>query len=1170
MVLQKNVRHFLFGNARPGAGADVPTVVGAPRGRATDLRLAHATDQAPSGPGCDVGNSPGVCRVVAVGAATCRAVRRCHRPTPDRAAPTVAMRVVTEESLVALTKSPLRDLETVVLDQNRVETLTDAFKSCPNLVTLSLRKNRLTSGLGALSVCSELWHLDLSGNSLTSLEGLQNLVALGTLNLAENLLAPDELHWLQDVEVMHLSLKVGRAPCGQPLPQPSTTPNDTAQHTTTPHHRQANPPTDRRTDRPTHRPTHRPTDALTDALTDAPTPPPKPGHQGNPAVERECAPYRPSILRRLPNVWILDGWLADAGERALAAGLEWTPPDAAGGRGFKWGAGEWSAEAPSYIGELAMRFLSVLKEQPTRADLIDDFRLRHICGAYDEDALRHNTAAARQIYGQRPLRLPRVHLKVLKRLDVRVRVDLLVILAAALKFEVPEQVVSEALTVLLAAELGTDVAEEVTRLPPFDKAAVCFELRGQFTGDVQEGKLRFGQDLAELVEAVPAIVARSPREATAADGTGAGDPFARHATILLTRSPSCPPLTATQRTPAAQRIYDAMLPLLQAAGFSLKDLTLEQGDGGVNVKAPRRPYQRPWSRGAGARADDAPQDDFDMLYEYGDGGGGNGGGYLSDSQGGAEEANLSGARCPRPGEHLLWQQGRWAFVMTTSHDGAIITVTAPDLPPAGFHVQRSDVFWDPRGWWIHREAAMQGSARQAQTSRLQRLHRTNGGLTRSGLPCGAGSLNLPMEASGVPHKSVVNVFSADQSWDPAFVMAPPAMIEQQNQLALYAGDMSGGGSAWSRIETAPFVVGGDIPQAPSEAADALAPQRSAVLHVMRTSLAESDVTRGQLATTTMTAGFKDEFPAAQQEHDPATQWETLQRQMGTFREANQGAAALPPLDMDRVRGEVQERRRQREEEQGGGGGGPNVFELTSVLEPERPEQQDLALVPPGLLAGGTVSGKLLARLESELQQEQGSRVLVSKAGMRSWRAIGGKNLFVVADPNPPPMLETAARSLEDSSQIRAKSVRPKSSQASKEGSTIRVPPASAAARRTAVSSDGTALHSSFIPAVQQRPELRARWRGGARAKRSAASPFVLIGSSGSKPATAASQEVTACGDGDVQLALPAPTPMQAQPLPVEPPPSVAGPTTSASTTESRLDNKLRLRSARARGVARIR
>ena len=122
------------------------------------------------------------------------------------------MRVVTEEALVALTKCSLRDLESVVLDQNRVEQLTDAFKSCPNLVTLSMRKNRLTDGLGALSMCSELWHLDLSSNSLMSLEGLQNLVALGTLDLSDNMLAPSELHWLADVEVMHLSLKVrGRA-----------------------------------------------------------------------------------------------------------------------------------------------------------------------------------------------------------------------------------------------------------------------------------------------------------------------------------------------------------------------------------------------------------------------------------------------------------------------------------------------------------------------------------------------------------------------------------------------------------------------------------------------------------------------------------------------------------------------------------------------------------------------------------------------------------------------------------------------------------------------------------------------------------------------------------------------------------------------------------------------
>ena len=83
------------------------------------------------------------------------------------------MRPLTEDRIVSLTRTSLRDLVFLYLDDQSISSLTEALDKCVNLVTLSLAHNGLSSGLRAISKCSELWHLDLSRNQLTSLEGLE-------------------------------------------------------------------------------------------------------------------------------------------------------------------------------------------------------------------------------------------------------------------------------------------------------------------------------------------------------------------------------------------------------------------------------------------------------------------------------------------------------------------------------------------------------------------------------------------------------------------------------------------------------------------------------------------------------------------------------------------------------------------------------------------------------------------------------------------------------------------------------------------------------------------------------------------------------------------------------------------------------------------------------------
>lgn len=50
------------------------------------------------------------------------------------------------------------------------------------------------------------------------------------------------------------------------------------------------------------------------------------------------------------------------------------------------------------------------------------------------------------------------------------------------------------------------------------------------------------------------------------------DLIARHAVLLISRAPSCPPLSTPPTSAAVQRDYDALMPLLRRAGLSNVDL----------------------------------------------------------------------------------------------------------------------------------------------------------------------------------------------------------------------------------------------------------------------------------------------------------------------------------------------------------------------------------------------------------------------------------------------------------------------------------------------------------------------------------------------------------------------------------------------------------------------
>ncbi|CAM9964631.1 unnamed protein product, partial [Ectocarpus sp. 12 AP-2014] len=235
----------------------------------------------------------------------------------------------------------------------------------------------------------------------------------------------------------------------------------------------------------------------------------------------------------------------------------------------------------------------------------------------------------------------------------------------------------------------------------------------------------------------------------------------------------------------------------------------------------------------------------------------------------------------------------WSVIVTVDPEAFLVTVAPFEgIQTSDYRgearIDSRDLYYDPRGWWSH-VPAIAGNA----TAGPSRLHRQSRGLSASGLPRGAGSLNEALEegdedepsqilngrASGgdreevvdssrnytdlllplaaqqqappaspaaapvsgnlspavstkpstarglapssnaaaapsnplpapsvlrshrCPNNNVVDVFSAEGSWDPVFVVAPPRLVGLQNQTAaLRMGGRRARQVAWYRID----------------------------------------------------------------------------------------------------------------------------------------------------------------------------------------------------------------------------------------------------------------------------------------------------------------------------------------------------------------------------------
>lgn len=178
--------------------------------------------------------------------------------------------------------------------------------------------------------------------------------------------------------------------------------------------------------------------------------------------------------------------------------------------------------------------------------------------------------------GLRSPRWPLLRVDVLLGLPPRLRLDVCVLLAVTLDGPTPLPLVQEVLSILSALhKIEHDVASQWPTLPAYAIQALVHHVREEARREAQHGEGGYGSVELGLLEALGGLLRGNSSFDSAAEleqqDTWAGL-LARHAVLLLSHTPSCPPLTTKPSSLPSQRAYDALLPLLRRAGMSSSDL----------------------------------------------------------------------------------------------------------------------------------------------------------------------------------------------------------------------------------------------------------------------------------------------------------------------------------------------------------------------------------------------------------------------------------------------------------------------------------------------------------------------------------------------------------------------------------------------------------------------
>ena len=499
---------------------------------------------------------------------------------------------------------------------------------------------------------------------------------------------------------------------------------------------------------------------------------------------------------------------------------------------------------------------------PIQPRLHDKYRAPHII------ALHNRCELMLSKYFE--VNVPRVGLSIIDRgrlnieklldLPKRTRLDLAIMLAISVYFDVPSAILQDALSLLLKMEIDDKYVEHIGLLPRYGRALLCLALRSialeEATGvSTDDGDLMDARKYVENTDQseeqyseieYDLLCSLSPtlhgsvdeRFYTPPEGNNAMslELQARHAIILLSRSPSFPPLLQKKELSSAgiRANYNRLLPLLLIGGMAAADLESESDGADLwrqAVRNPTRQYSKPWAEAPASQTHDAGTERLDEKElsnspeenEPSLGLSSIPAGILLENEPSGSASFYKASRLPNIGEsvEISFNDGNRYFpkiVGLTKQNNMV------QLEPLANYIRKShnhrtaqlsestkeiwlsvrELFWNPNGYWKHSSAASAGAQRLKLMTQMRssKLHRTSSSLSRSGVPLSSGVSNaalLPQplyegdddETAGKAEVNreprTVGGFSADGTWDQHFVLAPPELVHAQNLAAGSSG-----------------------------------------------------------------------------------------------------------------------------------------------------------------------------------------------------------------------------------------------------------------------------------------------------------------------------------------------------------------------------------------------
>lgn len=589
----------------------------------------------------------------------------------------------------------------------------------------------------------------------------------------------------------------------------------------------------------------------------------------------------------------------------------------------------WAASKPLPEHSIVCQtFQQLLLRQPFLPELQDKFRMSHIIKFHNYISNIHSTffdLNAPKV-GTAIIDPGKFDLLQLQHLSPRMRLDLCILMCISIEFDVPHFILQDSLSILLKLDLSDQNINNISNLPKYCRSLLCRALHDIGKTEVSSGLLT-GKEFAiaytytelelELLRSIPKFVTK-PCSMNYDEGDNDSrtslELRARHGIILLSRSPSFPPLLQSKQLGNAgvQATYSRLLPLLMTGGMAAPDLADESG--GENlwrlaVSKPSRNYSRPWA-GDDANKDDVNEDDVNedgtsapkliddsidlptslaelrqsrtrsRLYE---------GSFfeassliltkpapniLFEDEPSASAAYYASSRLPKVGERveIAYEQGQSYFpliVDITDEANAVqleplINVMGNRTSGGGNSMKVSEkenaatsnvwlgireLIWNPNfGYWRHSSAMAMAAKKMKAISKANsyKLYRSSSSLSKSGVSGNYGVNNVAItdtkrinidnnidnnSNSRKNEPKAVGGFSANGTWDSQFVLAPPVLIEAQNNNAQR--------NSWQQVEHPEFSMnaGPNMNYQLVEKADTLgAPAPSAVYTLLQEQL----------------------------------------------------------------------------------------------------------------------------------------------------------------------------------------------------------------------------------------------------------------------------------------------------------------------------------------------